>query len=332
MRPIVFDRWRYPNDNFDRHTYPKGAVILNMMRWLMGDAAFRQTISHFLNKHAFQPVDSHDFMKAIKEATGQNMDWFIEQWIFRPGHPVFEVSYDWNEAAKKLNLKIAQTQDTSGDVLIYKTPVIMGIHTTRGRTSKKLWLEKREEVFELDVGKKPLLVRFDEGNYLLKEWTFEKQTRELLYQLGNDDVIGRMWAASELIKHGDDSSTLDALFAVARGDPFWGVRRSAVEAIGKIAGKDQIPFLKAKALDESSQVRVAALEALGNTGEPQLASFFYERFRADDSYLAQAEVLRSIGKTGNISAVDLLDSASKMKSPRDVIRRAALQALEQINK
>ena len=38
-RPIVFDRWRYPNENFDRHTYQKGATVLHMLRQQMVEAA-----------------------------------------------------------------------------------------------------------------------------------------------------------------------------------------------------------------------------------------------------------------------------------------------------
>ncbi|MFK7845303.1 MAG: M1 family metallopeptidase, partial [Rhodothermales bacterium] len=52
MRPIVFDRWEYPNQNFDSHTYPKGAVIVNMMRAYLGEKAFGRVMQHFLTKHA----------------------------------------------------------------------------------------------------------------------------------------------------------------------------------------------------------------------------------------------------------------------------------------
>jgi len=174
-------------------------------------------------------------------------------------------------------------------------------------------------------------VRFDEGNYLLKEWTFKKSIDELLYQVKHDDVIGRMWAASELENHGEDSRTVEALIATGRDDPFWSVRRSAIQAVAKIDGNGQISFLREGALDEDSRVRVAALEALGDTGNAGLLEFFEKRFAEDDSYLAQAEALRSIGKTGARSARGLLESAAEMKSPRGVIRRAATEALGKID-
>ena len=330
MRPVVFHRWRYPNDNFDSHTYPKGAVILHMLRWIMGDGAFQRAMSHFLHEHAFQPVGTYDLMISIKEATGQNMDWFFDQWIFRPGHPVFDVSYDWDASSNKLTLRVRQTQDTSGDVPVYRTPVVIGIHTAAGKDEKRFWIDEQEEIFDIDVAEKPLMVRFDEGNYLLKEWSFEKSLDELLFQLQNDDVIGRMWAASELSKVASDSRSTKALMEAARSDRFWSVRRAAVTTLGDLAGKDYIVFLKEVAEDENSKVRVEALKALGDMKDRELNPFFMERFRADDSYLAQAEALKSIGKTGDRRATEFLESALTMESPRDVVRRAAEWSLANI--
>ena len=40
--------------------------------------AFQRAVSHFLQKHAFQPVDTRDFAIAIRESTGQVLDWFFE--------------------------------------------------------------------------------------------------------------------------------------------------------------------------------------------------------------------------------------------------------------
>jgi aminopeptidase N len=182
----------------------------------------------------------------------------------------------------------------------------------------------------MEVDSKPLMVRFDEGNFLLKEWTFEKSTDELLYQLVNDDVIGRMWAATELHHNDVDPRVLEALITSARNDPFWDVRQSAVTSVGQIAGKENTAFLKEKSTDENSKVRLAALQALGDTGEISLVGFYKERFRSDASYRAQAEALRSIGKAGDRSARAFLEEAGGMKSPRSVIRRAADWALEQI--
>jgi aminopeptidase N len=331
MRPIVFHRWDKPQQNFDSHTYPKGAAIINMMRWILGDKPFRKTISHFLHKHAYGPADTHDFITAIKEMTGQNLDWFFEQWFFSPGHPVFDVSYHWDDTDGKVKLKIAQTQDTSGRIPIFKTPVVIAVVTAQGKKTERVRLEEKVEEFEIACDQEPLMVRFDEGNFLLKEWTFEKTTRELIYQLEHDDVIGRMWAASQLSKIKRDASAAAALLECVQNDPFWSVRKAAIGALGKPENEEHTSVLKQKCSDQNSRVRAAALQALGDSRQVKLVAFFAECFEKDNSYVAQAEALKAIGKSGDSSYAGFLENAARMKSHRNILKRAAEQALKQIN-
>lgn len=330
IRPIVFDRYDRPGDNFDSHTYPKGACVLHMLRFILGDESFFRALQYFLHEHEFQPVDTHDLMIAFKEATGQNMDWYFEQFIFKPGHPIFNVSYIWKPDTKKIQLKIVQMQDTSKGIPIYKIPVVIGVTTSKTKTAKKIWIKKQEEIFEFAANEKPLLVRFDEGNYLLKEWTFEKSPDELLYQLKHDDVIGRLWAASELVKYKDNPRIVEELKVRAKDDPFWAVRKGALEAFSKI--KVDINLLKRMCQDENSKVRTAALQILGDSQNSKLIPFFKEQFKKDDSYLVQAEALRAIGKCGDRSQRSFLNNAAKMKSPRNVIQRAVDWAVAELGK
>ena len=331
QRPIVFDRWRYPNQNFDRHTYQKGAVVLHMLREVMGAAAFHRTLSHFLKKHAFQPVDTHDLMIAVKEATGQNLDWFFEQWVLSPGHPVFEVSYGWDGATGHIRLTIDQVQDTTQGVPIFRTPIAIKVVTPEGEIVREVWSTQRSATFDFDVGSKPLLVRFDAGNHLLKEWTFEKSKGELLYQAAHDDALGRSWAVSELSAFVDDPAVVAALLHRAAEDDFWHVRRTAVEQIGALWDPAHVAFLKQRAGDPNSQVRAAALRLLGDREDAALVDFFKTRFDEDDSYVAQAEALRSLGKCGDAAVIPFLEEAATMASPRNVIRTAAAWALAQVD-
>lgn len=264
MRPVVFDRYVFPNDNFDSHTYPKGAVVLHTLRWIMGDQPFRRAMSHFLHRHAFQAVDTYQLMTAIKDATGQNLDWFFEQWIFKAGHPIFEVSYTWDENAKKLRLKVIQTQETSEWIPIFKTPVVIGITTASQKVSQKVWLEKKEELFDFDCEQKPLLVRFDEGDHLLKELTF-------------------------------------CIFQNRLSRP---------------------PFPRAR----------RGVEGARRFQAPGFGGIFQKCFEQDDSYLAQAEALRALGKCGDRSVIAFLQRVATMNSPRNVIRTAAQWALGEIEK
>ena len=84
--------------------------------------------------------------------------------------------------------------------------------------------------------------------------------------------------------------------------------------------------------DKNSKVRTTSLQILGDKKDSELASFFVERFEKENSYAAQAEALRSLGKCGDRSQISFLKKASEMESPRNVIKRAADWALKELMK
>ena len=330
IRPIVSDRYDAPGDMFDSHTYPKGALVLHMLRSLVGDEPFFKTLSHFLHRYAFDAVDTADFIRSVKTVTGRNLDWFFDQWMFRPGHPVFEVKSVWDAAAKVVRLNVAQVQDFSRGVPLFRVPVSIKLVAPGKADIRKIWVEKREETFEFPLEEKPLLVRFDEDNVLIKEITFPKERDELLYQLGHDDVIGRMDAAAALLAFKDDPRTAAALTRSLETDPFWAVRKSALEALAQLGVKRGAPVFKKACQDPDSQVRAAALVALGSLKDRTHLEFYKGLFRTDPSYRVQAEALAAIGQTGDPSAAPFLKQAAAAPSYRDMVRRAAETALKLI--
>jgi len=327
IRPIVSDRYDQPGDMFDSHTYPKGARVLHMLRQQLGDAAFFDTLKHFLHRYAFEPVDTGDFIRSVKTVTGQNLDWFFDQWLFKPGHPVFDVGSDWDPARKVVVLKVAQVQDVTRAVPVFRVPVVVAIVNAGGRSTSQVWMREREATFEFPSETRPLLVRFDPDNLLLKEITFPKQRDELLYQLSHDDVIGRMGAAAELALFKDDPMARAGLAASAQSDPFWAVRRGAIDALAKAGGAQGPAIIKKAAIDAHPSVRTAALVALGDLKDRSLLAFFKERFATDGSDGVKAESLRAIGKLGDRTAVPFLEQCATVPSYRNLIATAAKQAI-----
>ena len=332
IRPIVFNRYNGPWEIMDAHSYPKGAAVLHMLRFVLGDQAFFRVLGEFLNRFAFKNADTHDFMTVVKETTGENLDWFFEQWIYKPGHPVFDVSAAWDEPAGKLLLKVRQVQDFSRGIPVFRTPVVVGIRTDGEHLSERIWIEKSEESFAFKMPGKPRLVRFDEGDQLLKELIFKKSAGELIFQIQNDDVVGRMWAAGELQKFASEGSAREALLQTARKDAFWGVRRAAVETLAKTGGADLVPFFKEKLADGNSQVRASAVRALGETKAAGLTALFMDVFNRDSSYVVQAEALTAIGECGGRESVPFLKKATGMASPREMLKRSAESAIKKIER
>lgn len=330
IRPIVFNRYNEPWEIMDAHAYPKGAAVLHMLRSVLGDGAFFRALGAYLNRFAFKNADTHDLMTVVKDATGENLDWFFEQWIYSPGHPVFQVNWDWLESSGKVRLTVRQVQDFSKGIPVYRLPILIGLRTPGKKWAERVWVAGKEDTFEFDAPEKPLLVRFDEGNHLLKELIFKKPAEELIFEIQNDDVVGRIWAAGELAGFLSETGARAAISAAAVSDPSWAVRRAALETLAKTGGRDLVPFFKNRLADGNSQVRAAAVRALKGTQAPGLAPFLMHVFDRDSSYVVQAEALTAIGECGGRGQIVFLRKAAGLASPRDILKRRAESAIKKI--
>ena len=297
VRPVVTNKWDKPNDMFDPHAYEKGGVVLNMLRDLVGEDLFTEVLRTFLAKHGYGNATATDFFENVRRVTGEDYGWFFDQWLLSPGHPVLDVSYTWDERRKTLVMTVKQTQDTSNRVPVFRLPIRVGITTRTGKKVESVWFTKNTHTFKFNVAERPMMVHFDEGDILLKEWTLKKPVPELLYQLDHDGVIGRIWAAGALQAHLDDVLVQPALKTAAIHDDFWAVRQKAIQVLGVVQDKAIVNLLKARVMqDGDRRVRVAALSALDNLQDPELKSFFLE--------------------------------AVEISSPRNAVRKAAQAALD----
>jgi len=228
-------------------------------------------------------------------------------------------------------MRVAQTQNTADGTPIFRVPVNIGITTTAGTRTERVWLDEPVGNFEFPCETEPLMVRFDQGNHLLMELVHRKDSQELIYQLEHDDVTGRMWAADQLVAHADDADTEGALARAAAWDPFWGVRREAVRALGELDPDAQLAVLRRAAGDTSSEVRAAAVEAIGLAEDIDLLPYLIERYRQDPSFLVKAAAVRAVGRCGDSSSLPFVREAETLDSPRDIVRQAASEAIDSLS-
>src|SRR5258705_6140336 len=202
--PIVTKNYASPDSVFDTYAYPRGGAVLHMLRQTLGEDNWWRAISYYLNKYANQPVETEQFRIAIEESTGQAMDWFFDEWLYKMGHPIFRVKQDYNPAAKILTLSVEQLQtiDSSSQfpqVALFRTPVNIEIGTASGmRLERVQILPKKQQSFSLAVDSKPLLVNFDYHGTLIKELEIEKTTDELAFPMArHEDELGVALALSQ---------------------------------------------------------------------------------------------------------------------------------------
>src|SRR5262249_26884521 len=90
-RPIVEGRYESSSDLFDGMSYAKGACVLHALRGLLGDAAWWKGIRGYVAAHQRGVVETDDFRRAMEDASGKDLKWFFDQWVFRAGHPELKV-------------------------------------------------------------------------------------------------------------------------------------------------------------------------------------------------------------------------------------------------
>jgi aminopeptidase N len=340
-RPIVTKNYDGPDAVFDTYAYPRGGAVLHMLRTALGDENWWRSINHYLRKYANQPVSTEQFRIAIEETTGQSMDWFFDQWLYKMGHPVFRVTQEYDPAAKVLKLTVRQEQkpDAGSDypqVRFFQTPVDIEIAAGTQTTVARVQLEpKEEQTITIPFDVKPQLVNFDYNGTLIKELKFEKTTDDLLYQMARDtDMLGRFWALNQLSARVKDSATTEAdkqriatAFSTAvMSDSFWGLRQYAATALNGVPGDAARKALLAAVKDKDARVRASAYGALAASNDASLASVFLQGLN-DQSYGVVRAAATALGRTKSAQAYEALSKLFEQPSWRDSVRVSAMNGL-----
>ncbi len=340
-RPIVTENYSNPDAMFDTYAYPRGGAVLHMLRTTLGEDDWWRAIHHYLTKYAHQPVETEQFRIAIEEATGQSMDWFFDEWLYKMGHPVFKVTHDYDAGTKTVALKVIQEQKPDPksaypQATFFRMPVEIEIGTPGGTHIDKAMIEgKEEQTFTFKVDSEPLLIDFDYGGTLIKELHYDKTTAQLIYQLSHDaDVIGRLFALNELTARmknkatpTEESATITKEIAkAATGDGFWGVRMESVNALRGVAGAEARAALVAAIKDNNLRVRARAITTLAATKDASLAGV-YQGYLDDRSYNVIRAAASALGTTKTAAAYDALNKLLDQPSWHDTIRVSGLIGL-----
>jgi len=340
-RPIVTKHYANPDAVFDTYAYPRGGAVLHMLRTYLGEENWWRSINHYLTKYAHQPVETAQFRIAIEEATGQSMDWFFDEWVYKMGHPILRITQDYDQAAQLLKLTVKQEQKTDPESLypqadFFRSPVDIEIGTATKTRVERVQLDpKEEQTFSFQVDSKPLLVNFDYHGTLIKELRFEKSPEQLAYQLAHDeDVLGRVWALQRLAARMKDQAASETdkqqissqVASALTGDEFWGVRLQAATALSNTPGDAARTALLSALKDQKSAVRSRAITSLASSKDANLASL-YQQYLGDQSYAVVKAAALALGQTKSAIAYDALAKLLAEPSWRDTVRVSALSGL-----
>ena len=347
-RPIVTNIYREAIELYDRHLYEKGACVYHMIRGILGDELFDKAIHTFVNDNAHKTVETIDLLRAIDKASGYNLAFLFDRYVFRGGHPDYKVAYSWDGDSNLAKLTVTQTQakdnKTGSDSELFDLKIPIGFGYIDGDVranghSHLLRIHQKEQSFYFPLEKKPDFVSFDVNNNFLKTVKLEYPINELKNQLKYDpDPISRIYAATALGKKGG-LEAIKALSASLVEDSFWGVRVEVAKQLGNIKLNQAQSALVKGLEDDNAKVRRAVIEALGNF---KTASA-YETVKkclqdGDASYYAEAAAARCLGGmvAGNLKdkqedAIAILQDILNTRAGwNEVVRSGAIGGLSKI--
>ncbi|MDT5272604.1 MAG: aminopeptidase [Acidobacteriota bacterium] len=158
--PSVKDLFKLLN----RNNYQKGAWVLHMLRRVLGDEKFFEGVRDYYRTYRDGNALTEDFQRVMELHYGRPLDWFFHEWIYEPGFPAYEATWKWDESAKRVTLKVRQTQ-TGG---LFRMPLEVELKSGDDTHREVVEVSGREQTFDFKLKSKPQAVAIDPDEWVLK--------------------------------------------------------------------------------------------------------------------------------------------------------------------
>jgi aminopeptidase N len=269
-RPIVTST--YPNTLmlFDSHTYNKGGLVLHMLRRTVGDTRFWAGVREYLARHQGQVVDTHDFAAAMRRATGDPLDWFFDQWLFRAGFPALEVGWSWDATARQVTIDVSQTQAEAPFRLPVTVEVWSAAPPSGKRERRTLLIDERKKTLTLPAATRPVLVLVDPDREIVGELTYTRPVSEAVLHLAHPRAAARLHAADLLADQATHHQAAAALARCAASDTLWRTRQVCAKSLAGGRAPGTADKLAPSLIDPDARVRLGAAQALGRSPPPPI--------------------------------------------------------------
>jgi aminopeptidase N len=330
-RPLATNFYENPEAMFDSHSYEKGGLVMHSLRMSLGDKAFFSGITRYLKQNRHRPVDTDAFRKAMSEAAGKDLRPWFDMWVLKPGHPVIEWSWSWDEAKREVVVNVMQTQDTASGTPIYEmaTEVALLIETVPTHVERRpIHVRLAEQEFRIPYGVKPDAVVFDPDHDYLRQIRRNPWTESELQTVARyaPDCFDRQSALNRMLTGTPSAEVVEAATSVLQPDR--GVEPAFIDTSRLLSLKrsDLRGFWEDELGHEHFGRRSQAVAALGllppDAGtNSKLRSMVNDR----EPYDVVTAVIRTLGKLDFTGNRDLIEGQARTSLERD--SRAAALAL-----
>lgn len=152
--------------------YDKGAWVLHMLRNVMGEVAFWDSLADYQASHRYGNARTQDLQAACEARYGASLAWFFDQWLYTPKRPVYHVSFTAGPGSVTLTVAQRQGQKVAhrtADRNVYIMPADIALHFEDGTSeTHAVTNDQRSQAFTFEVSKRVVAVGFDENHRILK--------------------------------------------------------------------------------------------------------------------------------------------------------------------
>lgn len=147
-------------------SYNKGAYLLHMLRWTLGDEDFFQAIRNYLEdpQLAFAYARTHQLQNHLEAQSGMDLEEFFNDWFYGQGYPSYEVN--WSMLEDKIRIELNQTT-AHPSVSFFEMPIPIMVSGQGKDTLLRLDHHFSGEVIEIPLGFQVDEVIFDPDLWLI---------------------------------------------------------------------------------------------------------------------------------------------------------------------
>jgi aminopeptidase N len=152
------------------NTYQKGAWTLHMLRSWLGDDVFWRGIREYYATYRDANCTTADFRRVMERVSGEDLEWFFDQWLRRAGALQVDWSQRWDPSTGVLSLELHQTQPQ--EPYRARLPVTvrwLDDDSVEQSLEQVVWIEQRVESVELQLPAAPLGVVLDAPTTVLMQ-------------------------------------------------------------------------------------------------------------------------------------------------------------------
>ena len=156
----------------------KGAMILHMLRWVIGDQKYDQTMRTFVAKYAGKSASLDDFRAIAEQSYGDKLTWFFSQWLDSTGAPEFKTKYTVYRLGSNKGFRVVG--QISQDLDLFRMPVQLKVDTNGKTEQKRVEVVGTNSPFTVETFGKPRHIVIDPDNRVLKNSTDVKLRASIL--------------------------------------------------------------------------------------------------------------------------------------------------------